>query len=147
MLAPSKCPAELKERATRMAMEARRDVATRSGAYRRIGEQLGVVHPEALRYWVQRAEMDQGFGAGTTTDDATRLAELEREVRKLVRKESRPVCEFRAASCQPLRITVVVAAAFYTPASWSTRRILPLVSLLRSDSDHPRSARVCKSAG
>lgn len=65
-------------------MEARRDVATRSRAYRRIGEQLGV-NPEALRNWVQRAETDRGLRPGTITDDATRLVELEREVRELRR--------------------------------------------------------------
>ncbi|QCP00645.1 hypothetical protein FCN77_09735 [Arthrobacter sp. 24S4-2] len=46
-----KCRVELRERATRMAIEARKDTSTRTGAYRRIGEQLGV-NPEALRTWV-----------------------------------------------------------------------------------------------
>lgn len=67
-----------------MVVEARRDVSTRTGAYWRIGEQLGVT-PEALRNWVQRAETDQCLRPGTITDDATRLAELEREVRELPR--------------------------------------------------------------
>lgn len=48
MVAPRKYPDELRERATRMAIDARQDPATRAGAFRRIGEQLGV-HPEALR--------------------------------------------------------------------------------------------------
>jgi transposase len=83
MAAPSKYPDELRERATRMAVDARRDPATRTGALRRIGEQLGI-NPETLRNWVlQAAGIDEGHGPGTTTDDATRLAELEREARKL----------------------------------------------------------------
>ncbi|QCB97672.1 hypothetical protein E5206_12710 [Arthrobacter sp. PAMC25564] len=48
MPAQRKYPVELRERATRMAIDARKDPATSTGAYRRIGEQLGV-NPEALR--------------------------------------------------------------------------------------------------
>jgi transposase len=84
MAAPRKYPDELRERATRMAVEARRDPATRSGALKRIAEQLGI-NAETLRNWVIQAEIDDGYRPGTTTDDATRLAELEREVRELRR--------------------------------------------------------------
>jgi len=45
MTAPRKYPDELRERATRMAVVARRDPATRTGALKRIGEQLGI-NPE-----------------------------------------------------------------------------------------------------
>ena len=48
MAAQRKYPVELRERATRLAVEARREPATRVGVYKRIGDQLGV-HPEALR--------------------------------------------------------------------------------------------------
>ena len=54
------------------------------GAIKRIADQLGV-HPEALRNWVRQAEIDGGVRPGTTTDDTTRIAELEREVRELRR--------------------------------------------------------------
>ena len=84
MGAQRKYPQELRDRATRMAIDARKDPASRAGAYWRIGEQLGV-HPEALRMWVQKAEVDGGVRPGTTSDDAARLAELEREVRELRR--------------------------------------------------------------
>ncbi|MCT2362602.1 IS3 family transposase [Kocuria marina] len=84
MGAPRKYPDELRERATRMAVEARRDPATKAGALARIGQQLGI-NPETLRNWVRQAEVDEGYRPGTTTDDAQRLAELEREVRELRR--------------------------------------------------------------
>ncbi|MGL4743759.1 MAG: transposase [Dermatophilaceae bacterium] len=67
-----------------MALEARRDRGARVGAIRRIADQLGV-RPEALRTWVKQAEVDGGVRVGTTTDDAARLAVLEREVRELRR--------------------------------------------------------------
>jgi transposase-like protein len=51
MVAPRKYPDELRERATRMAIDARKNPATRTGAYKRVADQLGV-HPEALRTWV-----------------------------------------------------------------------------------------------
>ncbi len=84
MAAPRKYSEELRERATRMAMDARANPATAPGAIKRIADQLGV-HPEALRTWVRQAEIDDGVRPGTTTDDAQRLAELEREVRELRR--------------------------------------------------------------
>jgi transposase len=84
MAAPRKYSVELVERATRMALEARQDPATSRGAIKRIADQLGI-HPEALRTWVRQAEVDGGVRPGTTTDDARRIAELERVVRELRR--------------------------------------------------------------
>ena len=66
MAAQRKYPEELRKRATRMA------------------DQLGV-HPEALRTWVRQAEIDGGARPGTTSEDAGRIAELERENRALRR--------------------------------------------------------------
>ena len=84
MPAPRKYPDELRERATRLVVEARRDPASAVGAIRRIADQLGV-HPEALRGWVKKAEIDAGQRPGTTSSDAERLAALERENRELRR--------------------------------------------------------------
>ena len=84
MGAPRKYPEELKERATRLAVEARRDPGSKTGAIKRIADQLGI-HPEALRTWVRQAEIDGGVRPGTTTDEAKRIAELERENRELRR--------------------------------------------------------------
>ncbi len=67
-----------------MVVEARQDPATRPGALKRIADQLGV-HPEALRTWVKQAEVDGGVRLGTTTSDAERIAQLERENRELRR--------------------------------------------------------------
>jgi len=82
--APKKYSDELKERATRMALDARRDPATATGAIKRVADQLGI-HPEALRTWVRQAEIDGGLRPGTTSDDSSRIVELEREVRELRR--------------------------------------------------------------
>jgi len=84
MPAPRKYPDELRERATRMAVDARRDPAGRSGAIARVGDQLGI-NRETLRNWVVQAEVDAGDRPGTSTDQAQRLAELECEVRELRR--------------------------------------------------------------
>jgi transposase len=84
MAAPKKYSEELRERATRMALEARRDPVTSTGAIKRIADQLGV-HPEALRTWVRQAEIDGGVRPGTTTEESARVVELEREVRELRR--------------------------------------------------------------
>jgi transposase len=84
MSAPKKFSDELRERATRLAVELRRDPATRSGAIRRVAEQLGM-HPETLRNWVRQAEIDGGHRPGTTTGDAERIRQLEGEVKELKR--------------------------------------------------------------
>ena len=84
MAAPKKYSDELRERATRMAVDARRDRATNTGAIKRVADQLGI-HPEALRTWVRQAEIDGGLRPGTSSDDGSRLVELEREVRELRR--------------------------------------------------------------
>ena len=84
MAAPRKYSDELRERATRMAVDLRKDPATRAGAITRVASQLGM-HPETVRGWVRQAEIDEGSRAGTTSDAAQRLAELEKENRELRR--------------------------------------------------------------
>jgi transposase len=71
VVAPRKYPDELRERATRLCLEARKDPAARTRAIRRIADQLDV-HPEALRGWVRQAETDEGSRPGTTSADAAR---------------------------------------------------------------------------
>ena len=66
------------------ALEALADPARAKGAIRRIAEELGV-HPEALRTWVKKAQVDGGLRPGTTTDQAQRIKELEKEIRELRR--------------------------------------------------------------
>jgi|SRR5680860_350235 len=87
MVAPRKYPDELRERAVRLVIDARKDPVTRPAAVRRIGEQLGI-NPETLRGWANQAEVDAGSRGGVTTGDTARLGELEREVRELRRANS-----------------------------------------------------------
>ena len=84
MSAPRKYSVELQQRATRMALDARKDPETSRGAIKRVADQLGV-HPEALRNWVRQAKVDGGTRPGLSTDDQARITELEREVRELRR--------------------------------------------------------------
>src|SRR5437763_9907523 len=84
MAAQKKYPDELRERAVKMVFEVRERDGKGRGELARVGRQLGV-HPEALRGWVRQAEVDGGMRPGTTSEDARRIAELEREVRELRR--------------------------------------------------------------
>ncbi|WP_427902055.1 IS3 family transposase [Micrococcus luteus] len=101
MPAPRKYPDELRERATRMTLEARQDPATRTGAFRRVGEQLGI-NPETLRNWVRQTEIDHGHRPGITTSEAARVAELEKENRELRRANAilRSASAFFAADAE-----------------------------------------------
>ena len=86
MPAPRKYPNELRERAVRLVAEAREQEPGLSlhAAVKRIGPRVGI-NVDTLRGWCKQADVDAGKAAGTTTTDAARLRELEREVRELKR--------------------------------------------------------------
>ena len=75
---------ELRERATRMALEARADPERRRGAIKRIGGQLGI-NPEALRTWVRAVEQGGRNERGEISDQEARIRALEAENRELRR--------------------------------------------------------------
>jgi transposase len=84
MPAPRKYPDEVRERAVRMVFEIREETGQQQGAIARVADRLGV-NRETLRGWVRQAEIDGGERSGTSTVDAQRIAELERENRELRR--------------------------------------------------------------
>ena len=77
-------PAEVRERGVRMVREHRRDYPNEWAAIRSIATKLGI-HPETLRLWLRRAEVDAGERPGLTSDERERLKQLERENRELRR--------------------------------------------------------------
>lgn len=81
---PQKYPEELRERAVRMVLEVRAETGETHGVIPRIAKQLGIGN-ESLRQWVNQVDVDSGGRAGTSSADAQRIAELEREVRELRR--------------------------------------------------------------
>ena len=86
MPAPRKYPQELRDRSIRLVSEAMSEDPELSlnAAVHRIGPRVGVV-PDTLRGWMKQARIDAGLTAGTTTTDARRIKDLEREVRELKR--------------------------------------------------------------
>ena len=86
MAAPRKYPDELRERAQRLVREAREEDPGLSltAAVKRIGPRVGI-NVDTLRGRCKQADVDAGSTPGTTTADATRLKELEREVKELKR--------------------------------------------------------------
>jgi transposase len=81
---PRQYPPELKQRATRMVLDAYDRGEERQGTVTRMANELGI-GPESLRRWVVQAEIDRGRRAGTTSEEARRISELERENRELRR--------------------------------------------------------------
>lgn len=79
---PQKYPEELRERAVRMELEIWKDTGERHGVITRVAREFGV-GTESLRGSVNQAEVDAGGRPGTSSADALRIAELEREVREL----------------------------------------------------------------
>src|SRR5215207_6661455 len=78
-------PAELRERAVRMAQELIEEQGGLPfGVVPRVARELGV-GPESLRGWLKQAEIDTGRRQGTSTADKERIAQLERENRELRR--------------------------------------------------------------
>jgi len=68
-------PAELRERAIRMVLEAFQQSGERHGVVTRVALQLGI-GPESLRQWVRQAEVDSDRRSRTTTEDRLRIAQL-----------------------------------------------------------------------
>ncbi|GAB3748037.1 transposase [Nocardiopsis nanhaiensis] len=77
-------PTELRERAVRLVQQSRGDYASTSAAVKAVAAKLGV-GAEGLRVWVRQADVDTGARPGTTTAEAQRIKELERENRELKR--------------------------------------------------------------
>ena len=84
MTKSNKFSPEVRERAVRMVQEHRGDYLSLWSAIESIAPKIGCV-PQTLNEWVKKAEVDSGLRVGTTTSDAQRIKELEREVKELRR--------------------------------------------------------------
>jgi transposase len=73
---------EVIERAVRMVFEARDQYESQWAAIVSIAAKIGCT-AETLRRWVREHERDNGQREGTTTAEAKRIKDLEREVREL----------------------------------------------------------------
>jgi transposase len=77
-------PREVRERAVRMVLEHGHEHESQWAAIQSISAKMGMT-AETLRLWVRQAETDAGKRPGTTTAEAERIRELERENRELRR--------------------------------------------------------------
>jgi len=75
---------EVRERAVRMVFEHASEYNSQWEAICSIAAKIGC-SAETLRQWVRRSEVDAGRRDGVTSDERTRLKELERENRELRR--------------------------------------------------------------
>jgi transposase len=75
---------ETRERAVRLVWEAEAEHASQWAAIVSISGKIGCT-PETLRKWIRQAEREVGKRAGSTTEERSRIKELEREVRELKR--------------------------------------------------------------
>lgn len=84
MTKSNKFSPEVRERAVRLVQEHRGEYLSLWAAVESIAPKIGCV-PQTLLEWVKRAEIDAGDRPGTTTAEAQRLKELERENKELRR--------------------------------------------------------------
>jgi transposase-like protein len=75
---------EVRERAVRLVQEHRGEYSSLWAAVESIAPKIGCV-PQTLLEWVKRAEVDAGTRPGTSTAEAQRIKDLEREVKELRR--------------------------------------------------------------
>lgn len=78
MTRPSRFSPEVRERAVRMVLEQQDKHESQWAAITSIAEKIGCT-AETLRSWVRQAERDAGRRPGLTTEERTRLKQLERE--------------------------------------------------------------------
>lgn len=79
-----KYPAEVRDRAVRLALEHRDEYSSEWAAMSSIAAKCGMT-TETLRKWVRQAQAEAGGRVGLTPDERDRLRELERENRELRR--------------------------------------------------------------
>jgi transposase len=104
-----------------MTVDARQDPATPAGALARVAGQLGV-NLETLGNWVTQAEIDGKVRPDPTTEEAWRIAELERQAPELRRaNESLET----ASAFSPRRSST---------ADWSVMRAAGLRGITRANS-------------
>lgn len=75
---------EVRERAVRLVLTSEHEHKSRWAAITSVATKIGCT-PETLRSWVNKMEVDAGKRPGTTSEEAARLKELERENRELKR--------------------------------------------------------------
>ena len=75
---------EVRERAVRMVQENRGEYPSLWAVVESIAPKIGCV-PQTLLDWVKRTEIDAGSRPGTTTAEAQRIKDLERENKELRR--------------------------------------------------------------
>ena len=81
---PGRYPDEVRERAVRMVFDHQAEYPSQWKAIESISKKLSINH-ETLRQWVRRAETDAGQRPGVTTEERSRIKELERENKELRR--------------------------------------------------------------
>jgi len=84
MTKPKTYSAEVRERAVRMVQEHTEEYPSQWAAIQSIAQKIGC-SGETLRNWLRQSERDAGQRPGLSTQERTRLKELERKNRELRR--------------------------------------------------------------
>jgi transposase len=87
-------PVEVRERATRMALDRLPDYPSPWAACRDLDEKLNV-GPETLRTWVQQAQVDAGSKPGASGAELEEIRRWKKEVREL--KETNAILKSAAS--------------------------------------------------
>ena len=73
---------EVRARAVRMVLEHQKDYDSQSAAIAAIAPKIGCI-PETVRRWMRQEETNLGLRDGVSSDERSRMKELERENRQL----------------------------------------------------------------